>query len=553
MSPKTRFTYLSIVFCLIVFPSAATLVAQIDPVGEVVLNPPAGSFIGVAEKDGYVYASTTWGQFCVFDIRSLSVDGPFRTFSTPLVRQEYGNEGLLRHGNTLYVYGPGIQVFDITNPASPVAGVFLDGYDLQNLCVSGDYLFGTGSDTVVVYSVSDPAHPTLRAAATLDGRKGFAIAYRDQHVYVGEFKSPYYGLRVLSFDGANTLTSVYQQTLSGVPYHLLVSGSYLADTGNGARVWSLADPARPAVVAEQVASGRAAFQWGNLLVTNGRVHTWHGPVLEEYSRYTAGSNQHDGLPHGAAGNSRFIFIGQQARILILSTPPTLVFPQYANGASGGALNRTRLILRNSGPAATSGVVRFLDTDGALRLLPIGGTGRSEVDYSIPAGGTFELVTDGTGDLRFGPLEVRSDVPGDSALRGTEIFDLLGHNASVQSAPLSKTHSVFVTRSTLEKSGFAIFNPSLTTVSGFQAELFSNVGILVAGPTPVNLQPRQQLSIFVDDTALFRTYFLGITGGFQGTMKLSWVSGGPVAVTSLIQKTGDNSLLVLPVESEILGP
>lgn len=556
MSPRTSLVP-PFLFCLLVLTSATSLVAQIDPVGEIILNPSAGSFWGVAEKDGYVYVVTNGGDFAVVDARSLSIDGPFTTRNSTVLRQSPGSTyGLLRYGNTLYLYGGGIQVYDITNPASPVAGVHLTDYGFRNLVRSGDYLFGTGRNNVVVYSIADPSNPSLRASATLDDRTGYAIAYRDNYVYVGELKTsdpPYYGLRVFSYDGANTLTSVFQKATTDVPYHLFVNGSYLADTGTGGvRVWSLADPARPVVVDEEAGGGRAAVRWGDLIVMNGRVYKWHGPLLEQLQAFTPGGSQHDGVPHGAAANSKFIFICQQLRVLVLTTPPTVVFPQYANGLTGDTRNRTRLVLRNTGTTTATGSARFRDADGAPNLVSIGGQSKAEVQYSIPAGGTFQLVTDGTGTLRSGPLEIRSDLIGDSQVRGTEIFELLGHSASVQEAPLSKTHSAFVSRSTSENTGVAMYNPSLAIGSLVEARLVDKNGTLVAGPVTVVLAARHQMAIFVDNASLFQSYFAGVSGAFEGTLKLSVTNGGPISVIGLIQ-TVNGSLLVVPVESSGVGP
>lgn len=556
MSPRTSpILYFS--FCLLIFASGTVLMAQIDPVGEIVLNPAAGAFWGVAEKDGYVYVATSWGDFAVVDARSLTIDGPFQSVSSTVFRQNLGStNGLVRFGNTLYLFGGGLRVYDITNPANPVAGVYLQDYSFRNLVRSGEYLFGTGQDRVVVYSITDPSHPTLRATTTLDGRTGFAIAHRNHYVYVGELKTSdpaYYGLRVFSWDGANTLTSVSQQPTADAPYHLFVNGSYLADTGAGVRSWSLADPARPVAVAEQTASGRAAVVWGDLLVTNGRVYKWHGPLLEELQAFTPGGSQHDGVPHGAAANSKFILISQQSRVLVTTTPPTIVFPQFANGLSGDTRNRTRIILRNGGTTTTSGTARFRAGNGAPSPVTIGGMSKSEVPYSIPAGGTFQLVTDGTGTLSSGPLELRSDLIGDSQVSGTEIFELLGRSASVQEAPLSKTHSAFVSRSTSENTGVAMYNPSLSIGSLVEARLYDRNGALVAGPVTVVLAARQQTAIFVDNASLFQSYFAGISSAFEGTLKLSVTNGGPISVISLIQTAANGSLLVVPVESSVVGP
>ncbi len=170
-------------------------------------------------------------------------------------------------------------------------------------------------------------------------------------------------------------------------------------------------------------------------------------------------------------------------------PPTVVFPQYASGLSGDTRNRTRLILRNDGTAATSGSVRFLDSNGASNPLAIGGETKSEVPYS-------------------------------------------------------KTHSAFVSRSNSENTGVAMYNPSLTVGVLIEVRLCDKTGALVAGPT--NLAARHQAAVFVDNSSLFQSCFAGISGAFEGTLKLSVTSGGPISVISLIQTAA--VLLQLPVPS-----
>jgi hypothetical protein len=58
---------------------------------------------------------------------------------------------------------------------------------------------------------------------------------------------------------------------------------------------------------------------------------------------------------------------------------------------------------------------------------------------------------------------------------------------------------------------------------------------------------------VDNASLFQTYFAGVSGAFEGTLKLSVLNGGPISVISLIQNAANGSLLVVPVESSVVGP
>ena len=541
---------LVLVLFLLVSPIVAPLTAQFDPVGEIVLPASAGgNFWWAVEKDGYVYAITGWGGFYVYDVRALGVDGPFTTFNTPVSQQDIGSLfSLFRVGNTLYIGGGALRVMDITDPAAPAPGVTLGDGEPRYMTKSGDYLLATGNDFLGVYSIIDPSNPTLLASTTLGGDSGFSVARSGQNIYVGAFRGSGGFLRVFSWTGGDTFTSVREIPTSDVYYQLIINGSYLAGTWGGkAQIWSLADPSLPVLVNEQTASGRAACLWGDKLITNGRVHKWHGPLLEEFSTFVPLQSQHDGVPHGAVGNAKFIFLAQQHRILILATPPTLVFPQYINGLYGATPNSTRLVLKNSGDEAATGLARFRTTAGMPNPVSIGGADQSEVSYAIPAGGTRQIITDGTGGLSNGPLEVRSETAADTDVSGTVIFSLFGHDVSAQAAPLAKNHRVFASRTSGEDTGVAVYNPSLVAIAELEARLFDKDGAQVAGPVTLTVGPRVQRAVFISEAPLFETYFVGLAGDFEGTLTLR-AAGGPVAVMSFIQKS-TGALLAVPVESE----
>jgi hypothetical protein len=549
VSQKARIT-VSLLLCLALSVALTTPVAgQFDPVGEVLRPADSNNFTSVAEKDGYVYVGTSGGIFYIFDARTVSLDGPFRTINAEVSKQDLSVRALLRIGNKLYVAGDGLLVMDVTNPAAPVAGIKMLTGVPRYMSNSGDYLFATGPNSLVVYSLSDPSSPAIVAETTLGGDSGYSVARLGENIYVGVIRSGQYFLRVFSWPGqAATILPVREIGLSDVPYHLIVNGDYLASSwGNTTIIWSLADPSSPAQVDEETTGGRAALLWGDKLVTNGRVHSWHGPLLDLFSAYAPGGGQSDGVPHGAAGNADFVFIAQSARILILATPPTLLFPQYVNGQYGGLANRTRLILRNSGTATVTGLARFRTSAGAANPVPIGGTNHSEVEYSIPAGGTYQVTTGGTGTLTVGPLELRSDTVGDTAIRGTEIFDLLGYSVSVQNAPLAKVHTAFVSRTGSENTGVAMYNPSFDVSFQIEARLFNKNGVQVAGPVTLTLAPRHQTAVFLTDAALFQAFMAG-AGDFEGTLKLTVTAGGPISVVSLLQKS-NGALLAVPVESQ----
>ena len=58
----------------------------------------------------------------------------------------------------------------------------------------------------------------------------------------------------------------------------------------------------------------------------------------------------------------------------------------------------------------------------------------------------------------------------------------------------------------------------------------------------------QRAVFISEAPLFQTYLSGLSGAFEGTVKLTTKAGGPVAVMSFIQKS-NGALLAVPVESQ----
>jgi len=537
---------LAFLVCLLISPLVAPLAAQFDPVAEIVL--PSGSsstwIKGVAQMQGYVYVLASAGDFYVYDARNLSVDGPFRTLNTPISSSTPGGMSLLRRGNALYIGGGGaFTIKDLTNPAAPVTAGEVGGGAPSFLTASNNYLFATGDNSVSVYSIADPFHPTLLASSTLDGRYGESIALYGDYIYVGTVPT---ALRVYSWAGGATITFVREIALEATPYHLFVNGAHLAGILDSAVVWSLADPTFPLRTKQQPAAGRLGALWGNKLITNGVVYSWHGPSLEKFSQY-AQQETSTGSPVSVAGTAEFVFLPGRKKITVLATPPTLIFPQYVNGQAG-ARNSTRLVLRNSGTTKATGVARFRTSAGTANPVPISGVSKSEVTYSMLAGGTFQVTTDGTGALTNGPLEIRSDAIADLAISGTEIFDLLGYSVSVQSAPLAKVHRAFVSRTAAEDTGVAMYNPSFDVPCEVEARLFDTNGGEVAAPVTLTLAARNQRAIFVTDASLFKSYIASLPGGFEGTMQLNVTAGGPIAVLSLLQKS-NNALLAVPVESE----
>ncbi|RPI25866.1 MAG: hypothetical protein EHM61_13250 [Acidobacteria bacterium] len=229
-----------------------------------------------------------------------------------------------------------------------------------------------------------------------------------------------------------------------------------------------------------------------------------------------------------------------------------VFPQYANGTTGGQPNRTRIILRNGSSRQDGGQIRFSDGQGKAVQVPIGGQLVSSIDFSVPGWGTYELLTDGTGLLQSGIVEVTSNRGVFSAIQAAEAFQLLGHDVSVDSSSVQPGHLVYVSVNSKENTGVAIFNPYERTVT-IQAELNDKDGRYTVEDKQIQLPARSQISLFVDAPELFASFFAK-SPDFSGTLALegyypgtggSYSQPGLTAAVGLIQKRDTGALIAVP--------
>lgn len=210
---------------------------------------------------------------------------------------------------------------------------------------------------------------------------------------------------------------------------------------------------------------------------------------------------------------------------------TLVFPQYVNGEYAGFTNRTRLILLNLAAMTDNPVVvRFLDGTGQV------------VDtqaHTIPARGHLDLRSSGEGPLKVGPLTVESELGEDSQLRGSVVYELLGHRVSVPAAKLTEEATVFVSKSPEENTGIALFNPNPEDPVELEIVLHEPDGTSVT-LIDLKLEPGQHLARYLDESPLFQD-ILGSRSEFVGHAMIRSAEDGNFAVVSFLQDTGTGSI------------
>jgi hypothetical protein len=221
--------------------------------------------------------------------------------------------------------------------------------------------------------------------------------------------------------------------------------------------------------------------------------------------------------------------------------PTLILPQFADGAAAGFTNKTRIALV-AGDQPETGHVDFLDVSGGAQAVGVGGKSVSMVPFDIPAGGATEIVTDGTGDLKSGPVEIYSDRGQNSKLKAGEIFDLLGSAVSVPSSTPSEEHRIYVNFDSEERTAFAAYNSNKSHAVDLDLTLFDADGTEV-GTASLELAAGAQKAVFLDDASLFQQQ---VQGDFRGTLTIT-SQGLPVSILSLIQRRATGALLVVSLD------
>ena len=226
----------------------------------------------------------------------------------------------------------------------------------------------------------------------------------------------------------------------------------------------------------------------------------------------------------------------------------LVFPQFVNGEVNGQLNRTRIILRNTSDQIDLGTIEFL-TLGAYPI-PVGGTPVKTLQYSVQPHGTFEVETDGTGKLVSGYVRVTSSGPAGFPLTGTVVYSVLGAYVSVDSSPPLRRHQVYVSRKDKENTGVALFYQGQLTLAA-ELVLLDRKGQPVAQRS-VELTKDRGLSAFIDETALFSSYFSKNKQDFEGTLNIVALGGRRFSAVGLLQRRDSGSLIAVSTGEKAYG-
>ncbi|HSR49373.1 MAG TPA: PA domain-containing protein [Acidobacteriota bacterium] len=226
--------------------------------------------------------------------------------------------------------------------------------------------------------------------------------------------------------------------------------------------------------------------------------------------------------------------------------PAAAFAHWLSGGSDESGSNTRIVLHNPLDQDEFGEVLFRNAAGGPVVVPIDDQLFSTLDFHIPARGTLEIETDGTGPLLSGSLEVRSRLGPASKLEGTAVLNALGNFVSVPQGRLGAEHRLYVSVTAAENTGVAFFNADADNAVLIEVRLFTQFGRLTASRL-LELAPLEQFLAFVTEERLFKDFFeTGEGEDFQGTLHVSAIPvAAQVSALALLQR---NSGALIAVES-----
>ncbi|MBK7003060.1 MAG: cadherin domain-containing protein [Rhodoferax sp.] len=176
------------------------------------------------------------------------------TYDTPGVAR-----GIAVNGNYAYLadYSPGLQIFNISNPASPsLEGTYtnVNTVNARAVVVNGGYAYlanAGNNPSLQIVDISDPANPAFKATITTPGSYAYSVAVNGNFAYVACAEA---GLQVINVsDPAHpSLLGTYTDPNPGTKwaYGIAVSGNYayVAYGSAGLNIINISNPASPSLV-----------------------------------------------------------------------------------------------------------------------------------------------------------------------------------------------------------------------------------------------------------------------------------------------------------------
>jgi hypothetical protein len=214
----------------------------------------------------------------------------------------------------------------------------------------------------------------------------------------------------------------------------------------------------------------------------------------------------------------------------LMTPPLFALPHLADG--GGI--QSELLLTNWGNQHNTGVAYLFDPEGQPMRWSVDEVLLEGIEYSVPPGGVFRVLTDGKGETKVGHALLCPD-GGYQQITGTVVYQINPFEVSVaQTMPSSRFH-VFVEVGETVNSGIAVANPGRNPLD-VEVFLVDEQGTVVDN-LQISLPPEGHRARFLTEM------FNSVPSDFQGSIHLE--SNGEAFSMVGIRQKQNGSIVLLP--------
>lgn len=198
-----------------------------------------GDVMGVHAAGNYVYAAHRTAGLLIFDVSTPS--NPILTGTRSLSRYASRVKAV---GNYAYVTDPdeGVFIIDVSNPSSPsLMGTFYAN-DVNDIYVSGNYVYLTSSTEFEIVDVSNPSTPRLIGDDELPSF-GKGVFVQGNYAYVGVSRT---GMCIFDVSVPSSPQKVSTYTSGSYYQDVVVNGNYVFLNGpEGIDIIDVTDPSAP--------------------------------------------------------------------------------------------------------------------------------------------------------------------------------------------------------------------------------------------------------------------------------------------------------------------
>ncbi|TAN46355.1 MAG: hypothetical protein EPN21_20685, partial [Methylococcaceae bacterium] len=294
-------------------------------------------------------------------------------------------------GNYAYVAdnSAGLQVINISTPASPTLEGSYDTWSAGGVAVSGNYAYvGDASDGLRVINISTPAS-LFQAGILNTSGSARGVAVSGSYAYVAGADAG--GLQVIDISTPSSPNQMGSYDTSGIAYDVAISGSYayVADDTSGLQVINISNPASPILAGTYDTSGNArgvAVSGNYAYVADYSAGLRIIDISNPASPTLVGTYDTSGDSRGVAISGNFAYVGDYApglQVIDISDPayPSLAGTYDTSGTSGNAY-----------VAAVSGNYAYVAYDGqGLQVISIDNVTRPNA-FSVASDSASLTVT-----------------------------------------------------------------------------------------------------------------------------------------------------------------